>query len=166
MAVGALTVSAALFSAILTHESYTSNAVQPVKGDKWTYGFGSTTKEDGSPVGPADSISPPAAVRLAAKDLKGRETSLKKCFEGSYLSQGEWAAIVDLSYNVGTSAVCRSSLPKKALSQDYEALCKTLLDFKRVQGRDCSLPENKRFCGGVWTRVLWRHRVCLGEQDV
>lgn len=161
IAVAGLALSAVGFSAQVAHESYTSRAIQPVPGDRWTYGFGSTVKADGSPVKPGDTITPPAAVRLALQHISGDEDVLRACFAGAELHQHEWDALVRLAYNVGPTAVCRSSLPDKAKRGEYAAMCRTILDFKRVQGRDCSLPQNTSFCGGVWTARQKEYRLCM-----
>lgn len=159
--IGLLTASALLFATLASNEAFVPTAMQPVPGDKWTYGLGSTTKEDGTPVRKGDTITPVQAIRLSIKDIAKIESTLKKCFSGSKLYQYEWDAIVDLSYNVGTGAVCKSSIPKKAKEQKYEEMCNTILDFYKVQGRDCRTQENKRFCGGVWKRRLEMNNLCL-----
>lgn len=160
IAVSALSLSAVAFAAMVGHEAFVGRAMQPVPGDKWTYGIGSTTRPDGSPVQPGDTITLPAALRLSVAQIGGKERTLRRCFGSATLYQHEWDALVDLSYNVGAGAVCRSSLPRKAQAGQYRAMCDTTLDFKRVQGRDCTLPENKRFCGGVWTRRQQMHCLC------
>jgi lysozyme len=144
------------------HESYTSEAIQPVKNDRWTYGYGSTTRPDGSPVEEGDVITPPAALRLIIADLAKKQETLRACFgESVRLYPWEWDSYVDLAGSVGGNAVCKSTIPGKLQAEDFEAACKTILDFKKVQKRDCSLPENKKFCGGVWTRRQETYRLCM-----
>lgn len=164
IAIAALVLSAVGFFGIVTQEGYTSKAVRPVPGDVPTYGLGSTTRADGKPVQMDDTITPPAAIALAVRDVSVKETALKGCITAP-LHQYEYDAFVSLAYNVGAGAVCKSSIPKKLASGDYTAACKTILDFKRVQGRDCSAPENARFCGGVWTRRKAEYRMCLGDSQ-
>lgn len=162
--IAALALSAAGLVGIVGNEGYTDRAVQPVKNDKWTYGLGSTTRPDGKPVQPGDTITPPLAIKLAVRDIAVKEVALRACFgEEVKLTQGEYDAYVDLAYNVGTGAVCRSSIPQKVRRGEYAAACRTILDFKKVQGRDCSLPQNKKFCGGVWTRRLRNFKQCMGN---
>lgn len=162
----ALVLSAAGFAGIAINEGYTDKAITPVPGDPYTYGLGSTRREDGSAVRANDKITPPAAIRLAVRDIGGKEAQLRACFDPATLTQYEWDAYVDLSYNTGAGAVCSSSIPGKAKRQDYTAACKTILDFKKVQGRDCSLPANAKFCGGVWARRQAMTRLCLtGERN-
>jgi lysozyme len=162
--VAGLALSAAGLVGVVSYEGYTNNAISPVKGDVATYGFGSTTRADGSPVQMGDSIKPPAALALAARDIALKEAALKSCFGDARLTQGEYDALASLAYNVGAGAVCKSSIPGKFRAGNYAAGCKTILDFKKVQGRDCSLPANKSFCGGVWTRRQAEYKTCMGEQ--
>lgn len=166
IAVGALSLSALGFAGIALNEGYSTTAIKPVPGDPWTVGLGSTTRDDGTPVQEGDKITPPQAIRRAVKHIAGDEKVLRTCFgDGAALHQHEWDAFVDLAYNVGAPAVCRSSIPGKVRAGNYEAACKTILDFKRVQGRDCSLAQNKGFCGGVWTRRQEYTHLCLtGER--
>lgn len=164
IAIGALAFSAAGFVALTADEGFIPVARRPVPGDPPTIGFGNTRHADGSPVRLGETITPPAAVKLAVRDVTVKEAVLKNCITVP-LHQYEYDAFVYLSYNVGPVAVCKSSIPKKLAAGDYEGACKTLLDFKFVQKRDCSLPQNRHFCGGVWvSRQKW-YRVCMGEAD-
>ena len=160
--IAALTLSAAGFVGIVSHEGYSDRAIVPVPGDPPTIGFGSTIYANGTPVRLGETTSPPAAVALAVRDVSVKEGDLKRCIDAK-LYQHEYDALVDLAYNVGAGAVCRSSIPAKLAAGDYVSACKTILDFRRVQGRDCSLPQNKRFCGGVWKRRQAIYRLCMGE---
>lgn len=159
----ALALSAAGLVGIVSNEGFTDHAVQPVKNDKWTYGHGSTTRPDGKPVQPGDKITPPQALKLAARDIAVKEAALRACFGDAQLTQGEYDAYVDLAFHVGAGAVCASSIPKKVRRGEYAAACRTILDFKKVQDRDCCLPQNKEFCGGVCARRLRNFRQCMGE---
>ncbi|GHU37677.1 hypothetical protein AGMMS50256_35940 [Betaproteobacteria bacterium] len=141
--VAGLALSAAGLVYIAADESYTNQAIRPVPGDKPTYGFGSTVKADGSPVRMGDTITPPAALVLAARDIAMKEGALKACMGDVLLTQYEYDAIVSLAYNVGPSAVCQSSIPAKFRVGDYEAACKTILDFSKF----CSKPKIKNAAG-------------------
>jgi lysozyme len=158
-----ITLAAAGLVAILAYEGYTSKAIRPVPGDVPTYGFGATVKADGSPVEMGDSVNLPAALALAARDIAGKESVLKACLSDVLLTQGEYDAYVSLAYNVGPAAVCKSSIPAKLRAGQYEAACKTILDFKRVQGRDCCAPENARFCGGLCKRRQSEVQTCMKD---
>lgn len=70
------------------------------------------------------------------------------------------AAFVDTAYNVGLAAFRKSSMLLRANTGDSKAACDAILLYKRANGRDCSLPENKRHCGGIWTRRKEMHKTC------
>jgi len=163
-AIATLALSALGFVGIVGQEGYTDTAIRPVPGDVATNGFGSTTGDNGQPLQLGEKTDPVRAVKRAVRDVSAKESVLKGCISAD-LHQHEYDALVDLAYNVGPAAVCRSSIPKKLAAGAYEAACQTILDFKKVQGRDCSLPENRSFCGGVWTRRQQMTHLCLtGER--
>lgn len=157
-----LAASLTLGGGLALHENFTATAIRPVPGDKPTYGFGSTTRANGAPVQMGDTITPPAALQLMIRDVSAKEGALRACIDAP-LYQHEYDALVSLAYNVGPAAVCRSSIPQKLAAGDHAGACRTILDFKRVQGRDCSLVQNKGFCGGIWTRRQAEYRLCMGE---
>lgn len=158
----ALAVSALGFVGIVSQEGYTNTAIRPVPNDPPTNGFGSTTGDAGEPLKLGDKTDPVRAVRRAVRDLSLKEKALKKCLGPEVtLHQHEYDAYADLIYNVGPDAVCRSSIIPKLRAERYEAACSTILDFYKVQGRDCRAPEWKSFCGGVWTRRQEMAHLCL-----
>ncbi len=136
--IAGIVLSAGGFAAITGYESFAPTAVQPLPGDKWTYGIGSTTRPDGQPVQPDDRITPTKAIQLAVRDVSIKETALKRCISAD-LYQYEYDAFVSLAYNVGAGAVCKSSIPAKLAAGDYEAACATILEFDKF--RDCSKPK-------------------------
>ncbi|MDR0233265.1 MAG: glycoside hydrolase family protein [Zoogloeaceae bacterium] len=160
--IAAIFLSAAGLIGIAAYEGYTDRAVQPVPGDKPTYGFGSTTRADGAPVRMSDAINPPAALALTGRDIALKEGTLKACFGDVMLTQGEYDAYVSLAYNVGSAAVCRSSIPGKLRAGQYEAACESILSFVKVQGRNCCATENKSFCGGICSRRQKEYQTCMG----
>lgn len=165
IAVSLLALSAAGFSVTALNEGWSSKAIIPVAGDPPTAGLGSTTKDNGQPFKLGEAITPPQAIRLAVRDIARKEVVLRSCFGDAMLYQHEWDAYVDLSYSVGPSAVCNSSIPGKVKAERYEAACQTTLDFYNVHGKDCRAPENKNYCGGVWVRRQQMARLCLtGER--
>lgn len=171
IAVGALSLSAAAFVGITARESYTDDAVIPTKGDVPTYGFGSTVKEDGSPVRIGDTITPVKAVRVALGHIAKDETALKRCLgEDLMLHQAEWDVYVDLAYNIGSYNFCTNKktggpavIPRHLKVGDYVGACNAILEYKFAAGFDCSTPGNKR-CAGVWTDRLKSHKKCMEAQ--
>lgn len=155
-----LALSALGFAGIVSQEGYTEKAIHPVPGDPATNGFGSTTDEAGKPLVLGAKTDPVRAVKRTVRNVSAKESVLKVCITAN-LHQYEYDAFVDLAYNVGPAAVCRSSIPKKLSAGNHQAACLTILDFKNVQGRDCSLAENHSFCGGTWTRRQQMSHLCL-----
>lgn len=70
------------------------------------------------------------------------------------------AAMTDMAYNVGVSAVKRSSMMRNINAGDGVAACNSILKYKYAGGKDCSAPGN-RTCRGVWHRRLEMHELCL-----
>lgn len=157
MTIGGLSLSALAFVAILTRESYTETAIIPTKGDVPTVGFGTT---GGVKMG--DKTTPVKAVQRAMADANQFEGALKRCV-GVPLHQAEYDLYVDLSYNIGSSAFCSSTIVKRLNNQDYSGACDAILLFKYAAGYDCSTPGNKR-CAGLWTDRLRVHALCKAAQ--
>lgn len=164
--VAALSVSAAAFGALVTHEAYTDKAVIPTKGDRPTVGFGSTFDEKGAPVRMGDTITPVQAVQRSLAHIAKDETRLKSCVTAP-LSQGEYDVLVSFAYQYGSKVACESSVVRLINAQRYAEACDAYLLYKRAAGYDCSTlidgEPNKR-CWGVWERSLWRQRACLEAQ--
>jgi lysozyme len=160
-AIGALSLSAAAFVALVAHEGYTDRAIIPVKGDRPTVGFGSTFRDDGTPVQMGDTITAPRAVARSLAHISKDETALKRCVTGP-LSQAEYDGLVDFSYQYGTAAACRSSIVRHINAGEYVQACQAYGRFKYVAGRDCSIRSNG--CYGVWTRSQERVRKCMEAQ--
>ena len=155
--VAGLSLSAAALVGIVMHEGYNDRAIIPVPGDVPTIGFGTT-----SGVKLGDRISPPQALARALTDVQQFGGALKQCVTVP-LAQHEYDAFVSFSYNVGSTAFCRSTLVRKLNTGDYPGACTELLRWTRFQGKDCTAPEHARLCGGLTKRRQAEYRQCLGE---
>lgn len=166
VAVAALSMSAVGLVAILNDEGYTDQAVIPTRGDVPTYGFGSTTREDGTPVRLGDRTTPVKAVQRTLAYLQGAEAEMKSTLDGVELTQGEYDLYLNWRYQYGPARWRQSSMLRELRAGNYRAACDALLLYKFSQGRDCSEPENwgPRGCKGVWDRSVERHAKCLAEQ--
>ena len=158
----ALSASAALLVSLVVSEGYTDKAVIPVKGDVPTVGFGMTYRPDGTPVQMGDRTNPIDAIQRSLNHIQKDEIGIKKCVTAP-LSQVEYDLMVDFAYQYGVPTLCRSSMVKKANVGDYVGSCKAYLQYKRVNGYDCSTPGNKR-CWGVWQRSVERYNDCMEAQ--
>jgi len=160
--VAGLALSASALVGLIAHEGYTDKAVVPVKGDRPTVGFGSTFKEDGTPVKMGDTITPQKAIARTLAHIQKDESKLKQCVTAP-LSQAEYDLMIDFAYQYGTGTLCQSAIVKSANAGDYLASCKGYLLYKKVAGYDCSTPGNRR-CPGVWTRSQERYKTCMAAQ--
>ena len=127
--IGALVLSFAGGLAILGYEGYSDQAIQPLPGDKWTIGYGTTEG-----VKPGDKITPPSALRRAAKDIAKKENAVKKCITAP-LYQHEYDAYVSLAYNIGEGAFCSSTLVKKVNQLDYAGGCAEISRWDKFKGK-------------------------------
>lgn len=162
IAIGALGLSAAAFVGLITHESYTDRAIIPTINDRPTVGFGSTFRDDGTPVRLGDTIKPVQAVQRSAAHIAKDEAGLKRCVTGP-LHQVEYDILVDFAYQYGVPTTCSSSMVRHINAGRYREACGAYLLYKFSGGFDCSTPGNRR-CAGVWTRQLERHAKCMAAQ--
>ncbi|HHP7940479.1 TPA: lysozyme [Acinetobacter baumannii] len=158
-----LAASAAFFVGVKNDEGFTSKPVIPVKGDRPTQGHGSTFKPNGSPVKMTDPpITRATADKWLRNDVAKREVAFKDSLKGVKLSQTEYDLYLDFTYQYGIGAWSGSSMLKNLKLGKYRAACDSLLKYKYVAKRDCSIRSNG--CYGVWTRQLERHAKCIGAQ--
>lgn len=163
-AIAVLSLSAVGLIAIIAEENYTERAVVPTKNDRPTVGFGSTFRDDGSPVQLGDTIKPVQAVKRSVAHIAKDEAGLKRCVTGS-MTQGEYDVLVDFAYQYGVSTTCKSSMVRYTNAGNYAAACRAYTLYRFSGGYDCSTLVNGRpntRCWGVWARNLARRDRCLG----
>lgn len=166
--IAALSLSAAAFVTYLAlPEGYVGTAMIPTKGDRPTIGFGSTFREDGTPVRMGDTITPTQALSRTLAHIQKDERGIKKCVTAPLL-QAEYDIMVDFAYQYGVTALCESSMVRLANARRYEESCHAYALYKKSQGRDCSDPRHwgPGGCKGVWTRNLSRRDKCLAAASV
>lgn len=167
MLVAGMALSAAGLIGIASRESYTDRAVIPTKGDRPTYGFGSTIRDDGTPVKMGDTTTPVRALHTVHAHLTREENAFRKSLPGVSLTQGEYDLYLDFDYQYGFANWNSSSMRRNLLGGNYRAACDALLAWRKAGGYDCSTlvngQPNKR-CWGVWERQRERHAKCLAEQ--
>ena len=146
--IAALSLSAAAFGGLVAYEGWSPVAYVPVPGDKATIGFGTTEG-----VKPGDTITPPKAVARALQDVAKYEGALKQCVRVP-LHQYEYDAAVQLSYNIGPTAFCNSTVVRRFNAGDYEGACDAFLMWTKFRGRE--LP-------GLVKRRERERALCLGH---
>lgn len=160
LAVGSISLSAAALVGLSLNEGYTDTAIQPLPGDKWTNGFGSTTNAQGQPLRPGDRTTPPAALAQKLRDVQAFEGALRQCVTVP-LYQHEFDAYVRFSYNVGSRAFCNSTMVRKLNAGEYTAACAEFDRWTMFQGRDCKDPASR--CSGLVTRRAEERAMCEGR---
>lgn len=144
--IAALSLSAAAFGGLVTYEGWCGSACIPVPGDVPTVGFGTT---EGVKMG--DTITPPQAVRRALQDVAKYEGALKGCIKVP-LHQYEYDAALQLSYNIGPTAFCKSTVARRFNAGDYQGACDAFLMWNKVGGK--VIP-------GLTKRRASERRLCL-----
>ena len=127
--IASLVLSAAALVGLALSEGYTDKAIQPLPGDKWTYGFGTTEG-----VKPGDTITPPKALERKLREVQAFEGAIKGCVQVP-LTQGEYDAFVSLAYNIGPQAFCSSTLVRLLNAGDYAGACRQILRWDRFKGQ-------------------------------
>lgn len=69
---------------------------------------------------------------------------VERCMTNDNIPVGVQASMLELAYNVGTSAVCKSTMMRKANAGDYEGACNELSRWVRAGGRKVRGLENRR----------------------
>lgn len=170
--IGALTLSAAALVGLALQEGYTDKAVQPLPGDKWTNGFGSTTNDAGQALKPGEAVTPPQALARKLRDIQAFESQIKLCVNVP-LHQHEYDAFTSMIYNVGpgkegvSDGFCylkrggNSTLVKRLNAGDYAGACAAISDWTMFQGKDCRDPANR--CAGLVKRRAAERAMCEGR---
>lgn len=145
-----LVLSASVLVGIALHEGYTPGAVEPVPGDVPTIGFGTT---GGVKMG--DKITPPRALLRLMADADKTAQAVRDCAPVP-MYQHEFDAYVSLTYNIGASAFCSSTLAKKLTAGDYAGSCAEILKWDKFKGKPLR---------GLTLRRQEEYRQCVGDES-
>lgn len=143
-----LSLSAAALVSLALFEGYTNTAIQPLPGDKWTYGFGTTDN-----VKKGDAITPPKALERKLADIEKFEKALKQCVTVA-LHPYEYDAYISLSYNIGSTAFCTSTLVKLLNAGEYASACEQILRWDKFKGTAVK---------GLTIRRQSEYKKCIGQ---
>jgi len=95
-------------------------------GSPWAYGYGFTTKADGSPVQPGDAISKRLAdVRLAKETEKHCGAEISK-ISVKFLTQNRIDAATSLCWNLGSFRFSKSVFFKRWSQGDIEGAARAM----------------------------------------
>lgn len=128
--IAALSLSAAALVGLAVHEGYRGEAYTPVPGDVPTIGFGDTHG-----VKPGDRTDPVRALVRLNQHAEAFQRQMKDCIGNVPMHQHEWDAFVSLTYNIGPTAFCRSTLVKRLQAGDYPGACNEIRRWVFFQGK-------------------------------
>lgn len=154
-----LAASAAFFTSLVGYEGYKSKPYLD-SAKVPTIGIGSTTYENGTKVKMTDpAITEKRAIEISKAHISKDEVVFRKSLSGTKLSQTEYDIYLDFMYNFGQANWKSSSMLRNLKAGQYKAACNSLLKWKYVAKRDCSIRSNN--CYGVWKRQVDRHSKCI-----
>lgn len=157
-----LAASAAFFTSLEIHEGYSAKPYKD-SGGVITQGIGSTVKPNGQSIKITDApITRKTAQEWAKAHVSKDEIAFRNSLRGVKLSQVEYDTYLDFSYNFGQANWKQSSMLRNLKQGQYKQACDSLLKWKYVAKRDCSVRSNG--CYGVWVRQVERHSKCIGAQ--
>lgn len=142
-----LSISGIALIGLLVAEGYRDTAYIPVPGDVPTIGFG-TTKN----VRMGQRIEVTQALTSALIDVQKFEGAMKRCVTVP-LHQYEYDAYVNLTYNIGEGAFCRSTLVRLLNREDYNGACKQILRWDKFKGKPLR---------GLTVRREKEYAMCMG----
>lgn len=108
-------------------------------GKPITNGWGTTVDEDGGPISLGARWDREKADRLWRRDVAAKIAAVKRLVEGRPTTQSQFDALVSLAYNIGETALAKSTLLKKHNAGDYAGAKAQFAawvnnDGKRLQG--------------------------------
>ena len=123
-----LVASASVIVGIAVNEGYSGTAYKDTAGVA-TIGYG---QADGTKMG--DTTNPVRALVKLEQSVDEHAKGMVACIHVP-ISQGEYDAYLDFSYNVGVFAFCTSTLNKKLNQLDYAGACQELLKWNKAGGK-------------------------------
>ena len=146
-AAGAIVVSAAALVGIASHEQYRMNAYKD-SGGVTTIGYGETKN-----VTMGQTVTPERALQKLLESTDAHAKAMSACITAP-ITQYEYDAYLDLTYNIGATAFCKSTLVKKLNAQDYEGACSEILKWNKV---------NNKVLPGLTKRRQQEYFTCIGQ---
>lgn len=149
--VASLVLAASTLVGIAVNEGYKDEAYIPVRGDVPTIDFGRTK---GVKMG--DKSNPVRGLQYLLDEVENvYAAGVKRCVKVP-LFQHEYESFVQLTYNIGVSAFCGSTLVRKLNAGDYVGACKEILRWDRFQGKPLR---------GLTIRREAEYKQCMGAAN-
>jgi lysozyme len=153
--IAALAVTTALALGVSQHEGFRDKAYMPTPDDRPTLGLGSTFHPDGRPVQMGETITKERAIVYLHNDLNKFANAVKRCAPVP-MHDYEFAAFVSITYNIGETNFCRSTMARKLKQFDYQGACDAMLAWDKQAGKTLR---------GLTRRRQEERDICLGKYD-
>lgn len=151
--VSALVVSLGLVAGVATQEGKENNAYVDLLAKTPVvtvcYGHTATAKL-------GQTYTDTQCSELLRKDLNTVYAPIVRKYVKVPITQGQFDALVDFTYNLGEGNFRSSTLLAKVNAEDFKGAA---LEFERWYmsgGKDCRLPANR--CGGIPKRRAWERQ--------
>ena len=146
-----MALSAAGLILTAMHEGYSDKPYMDL-GGIWTNGFGNTVIE------PEKTVTVTRALQDLSQNMQKAQDAVNRCVNVT-MSQHQYDAYVDFTYNVGANAFCKSSIAKYANQGRVVDSCQSIMKYVYVAGKDCRNKANK--CYGIVKRREEERKLCL-----
>lgn len=100
----------------------------------WTIGYGNTFYEDGTQVGPDEEVTEERAVELLEFVYDKFENSVKHSVQVD-ITENQLGALVSFAYNLGVSALAKSTLLKLVNANQMMSASDEFLKWTRAGGK-------------------------------
>ena len=116
-------------------KSYLDNG----KGSTWTIGYGHTgLMPDGRPIGAGMTITDEEADALLYLDLEEHRNHVIEILGNTPVTQGQFEALVDFSFNKGPERLAESTLLRRLIEGDPIAAANEYLRWTKITRRDAN----------------------------
>lgn len=119
-----------------------------------TNGFGNAS------INPNQKVTVIKALSDLQQNTSEAGQAVAKCVTAP-LTQNQYDSFVSLAFNVGSNSFCKSTLVKKANSNDLVGSCNEFNKWVFVDGKDCRIKSNN--CYGIVKRRIAERELCLKE---
>ena len=101
----------------------------------WTVGYGATVSSDGRPIDlDMESINETEAEALLLRDLESSEGWVSRLIKTA-LTENQFSALTSFTFNVGCSALMRSTLRMKLNREEYQGAADEFPKWRRAGER-------------------------------
>lgn len=165
--------SLAAYRFIMDREKLRLEAYQPIVGDRWTIGWGTTFYPDGSPVRPGDRCTKEQADEWLVHHVEERCVRPLNEALRVPVNQQMFDALVSWVYNVGEEAMLTSTLMRKLNQHDYLGAHDEFDRWVFAQGKRSQGLQNRRdaeqelFKAGLRLAIeLAKAKGWIGEEQI